>query len=284
MVGDPGARGPQGLKFLMHAELFATLVVLGAGVGFLAGLLGIGGGLTMVPLLTLLFAREGFPVDHVVHAAVATATGAMVFTSISSAREHHRHGAVLWSVVGALAPGVIVASIVGPQLVKGLSTAAFAMFFGVFVAAMATQILLDRKPHPTRELPGRPALAAVGAGIGLVSSMVGAGGAFLSVPFMVWCNVHLRSAVSTAAAVGLPIAVASTIGFVIAGRAAVDMPPYSLGYIYLPALLAIVIGSVLLAPVGARLTHRWPVRTLRRAFACLLYVLAGSMVWKTLRL
>lgn len=267
----------------MPAELLVGYILLGGLVGFLAGLLGVGGGLTLVPVLTFLFARQAFPADHVVHIAVATATATMMFTSVSSAREHHRHGAVLWPVVVAMAPGIILASIAGPQIVRGFSTAAFAGFFGVFVAVAATQILLDRKPAATRQLPGKIALGGVGAGIGLVSSMVGAGGAFLSVPFMVWCNVRLHNAVPTAAALGLPIAFAGTVGFALAGYHAEGMPPYSFGYIYLPALGAIVIGSVLAAPIGARLTHRWPVRFLRRAFACLLYVLAGSMIWKALR-
>lgn len=264
----------------MSVELALGLFVMGCAVGFLAGLLGIGGGLTMVPLLTLAFSRGGFPAEHVVHVAVATATGTMLFTSVSSAREHHRHGAVLWRVVAAMAPGIVVASLIGPQIAKGLSTAAFAGFFGVFVCAAATQILLDRKPAPTRDIPGPAALFGVGAAIGLVSSLVGAGGAFMSVPFLLWCNVALRAAVSTAAAIGLPISLASTIGFVIAGWGVPDMPPASLGFIYLPALAAIVAGSVLFAPMGARFAHRWPVRRLRRAFAVLLYVLAATMLWK----
>jgi uncharacterized protein len=266
----------------MDAALIVAFVVLGGAVGFLAGLLGIGGGLTLVPLLTALFTHQRFPPQHVVHMAVATATATMMFTSISSAREHHRHGAVRWPVVAAMAPGIIAGAIAGPQVVRGLSTAAFAVFFGVFVAMMATQILLDRKPHATRELPGGAALFSVGVGIGLVSAMVGAGGAFLSVPFMVWCNVPPRNAVATSAALGVPIAIAGTLGFVIAGLARQDMPAHTIGYIYLPALLAIVVGSVLSAPFGARMAHRWPVATLKRAFACLLYVLAASMIWKAL--
>jgi uncharacterized membrane protein YfcA len=265
---------------LMDVGLIVVFVAIGAIVGFLAGLLGIGGGMTMVPLLTMIFTREGFPLDHVVHMAVATSTATIVFTSISSAREHHRHGAVLWGVVAGLAPGIVVGSLAGPQIVGRMSTSWLAGFFGVFVAASATQMLFDRKPKPTRDLPGPGGLFGVGGGIGLISSMVGAGGGFLSVPFMTWCNVKIHNAVATSAALGLPIAVAGTIGFVIAGLAAEGMPRYSLGYIYLPALAAIVAASVLVAPVGARTAHRWPVKKLKRAFALLLYVLAAYMLWK----
>jgi len=261
--------------------LVIVFVALGAIVGFLAGLLGLGGGMTMVPLLTFVFTRQGFPAEHIVHMAIATATATIVFTSIASMREHHRHGAVLWPVVVGLAPGIIAGSLVGPQIVGGMSTPLLSAFFAAFVAFGATNILLDRKPKPTRELPGKGGLFAVGSGIGLISSMVGAGGAFLSVPFMTACNVNIRNAVATSAALGLPIAVAGTIGFVIAGLGQTELPANSIGYVYLPALLAIVAASVVSAPIGARAAHRWPVTALRRAFAFVLYALAAYMVWKS---
>jgi len=257
--------------------------VLGGAVGFLAGLLGIGGGMTMVPLLTIVFTRQGFAPEHIVHMAVATATATILFTSVASMREHQRHHAILWPVVAALAPGIIVGSLVGPQVVGGMSTAVLSAFYGVFVAAAATNTLLDRKPKPTRELPGRGGLFAVGGGIGLVSSMVGAGGAFLSVPFMTACNIGIRNCVATSAALGLPIAVAGTIGFIVAGLGQHELPPHTVGYVYLPALLAIVAASVISAPMGARAAHRWPVTKLKRAFAILLYVLASYMLWRAWR-
>jgi uncharacterized membrane protein YfcA len=267
----------------MDLSLVGAFFVLGGVVGFLAGLLGIGGGMTMVPLLTIVFTRQGFPPEHIVHMAVATATATILFTSVASMREHQRHRAILWPVVAALAPGIIVGSLVGPQIVGGMSTAVLSAFFGVFVAAAATNTLLDRKPRPTRELPGKGGLFAVGGGIGLVSSMVGAGGAFLSVPFMTACNIGIRNCVATSAALGLPIAVAGTIGFVVAGLGAPGLPPHTIGYVYVPALLAIVAASVVSAPIGARAAHRWPVQKLKRAFAILLYLLAAYMLWKAWR-
>lgn len=266
----------------MDASLIVTFVLLGALVGFLAGLLGIGGGMTIVPLLTIVFTRQGFPAEHIVHMAVATATATILFTSVASMREHHRHRAIVWPIVAGMAPGIVVGSLAGPQIAGGMSTAALSVFFGVFVAAAATQMMLDRKPKPARELPGKGGLFAAGGGIGLISSMVGAGGAFLSVPFMVACNVNLRNCVATSAALGLPIAVAGTIGFVIAGLRQSGMPPYTIGYVYVPALLAIVVASVIFAPIGARAAHRWPLKKLRRAFAFLLYVLAAYMLWKAI--
>jgi uncharacterized membrane protein YfcA len=264
----------------MDPLLIVGFIALGCVVGFLAGLLGIGGGMTMVPLLTIIFAREGFPAAHLVHMAVATSTATIVFTSISSAREHHRHGAVIFGVVAGLAPGIIAGSLLGPQVVGRMSTTWLAAFFGVFVMFSATQMLLDKKPKPHRELPGKPALFGVGTGIGLVSSMVGAGGGFLSVPFMTWCNVKMHNAVATSAALGVPIAIAGTVGYIIAGLREPGLPANSIGFIYVPALLAIVAASVVTAPFGARTAHRWPVKKLKKAFALLLYVLATYMLWK----
>ncbi len=265
----------------MDPALVVVFLALGAIVGFLAGLLGLGGGMTMVPLLTFVFTREGFAPEHVVHMAIATATATILFTSIASMREHQRHGAILWAVVAGLAPGIVVGSFAGPQIVGRMPTAVLSAFFGVFVAAAATNILLDRKPKPTRALPGRAGLFGVGGGIGLIASMVGAGGAFMTVPFMTACNIPIRNCVATSAALGLPVALAGTVGFIVAGLAQTGLPPHTIGYVYVPALLAIVAASVISAPIGARAAHRWPVTALRRSFAVVLYILAAYMLAKS---
>lgn len=264
----------------MDYALIPVFLLMGALVGFLAGLLGIGGGMTMVPLLTMIFTYERFPLEHVVHMAVATSTATIVFTAISSVRAHHQHGAVLWSIVAAMAPGIVVGSLIGPQFASRMPTPVLATLFGVFTWFSATQMLLDKKPKPSREMPGRVGTAAVGVVVGLISALVGAGGGFITVPFMSWCNVKIHNAVATSAALGLPIAIAGTVGYVIAGAGQEHMPPYTAGYIYLPALALIVVASMLLAPLGARTAHRWPVKKLKKAFAFLLYVLGAYMFWK----
>ncbi len=267
----------------MDASLVPVLLALGAAIGFLAGLLGIGGGLTLIPLLTFIFTAQHFAEDHIVHMAVATATATMMFTAVSSVRAHHRQKAVLWPVVAAMAPGIVIGSLVGPQIASALPTRAFAAFFGVFVWFSATRMLIGSRPQPGRELPGKPALFGVGTGIGVISSLLGAGGAFISVPYLGRHNVRIQSAVATSAAIGLPIAVAGTIGYVIAGLRQGDLPHWSVGYVYLPAMAAIVVASMLSAPLGAHFAHRWPAVKLRRAFAVLLYALGAYMIFKALR-
>jgi uncharacterized protein len=266
----------------MEWWLFPAFVVLGCVVGFLAGLLGIGGGMTIVPLLTLIFTREQFPQDQILHMAIATSTATIVFTSIASVRAHHAHDAVLWPVFGRLAPGMLIGSFVGPQIVSGMSTTLLSAVFAVFAGFIATSMLLDLKPKPTRELPGAVGLFTFGVVIGMVASLVGAGGGFLSVPLLTACNVRIRNAIGTSAALGLPIAVAGTVGFVVAGLHQTGLPPYTIGYIYLPGLIAIVAASIVVAPIGAKLSHQWPVGHLRRAFACLLYAVAAFFLWKAI--
>ena len=265
----------------MEPTLIAAFLALGTVVGFLAGLLGIGGGMTMVPLLTFVFTRQGLPPEHVVQIAIATATATILFTSTASVREHQRHHAILWSVVAGMAPGLIIGSLVGPLIVGAMSTPVVSGFFAVFVAAAATNIWIDRQPKPTHRLPGRGGLIAVGAVISVISSMVGAGGAFLTVPFMAACNVPTRNCVATAAAIGLPVAATATAGFIIAGLRETGLPPHTIGYVHVPALLVIVAASIVSAPFGARAAHRWPVKMLKRVFAIVLYALAAYMLWRS---
>ena len=264
----------------VHWQLLPLLLAIGCIVGLLAGLLGVGGAMTMIPVLTLIFTHEGFPPEHVVHIAVATSLATIMFTSLSSMRAHARRGAVLWGVAWGLAPGIVAGSLIGPQIVAQMSSALVAALFALFTGVSAAQMLANREPKAVRDLPGKPGLFGVGATIGIVSSMVGAGGAFLSVPFMVWCNVRIRNAVATSAAIGFPISAAGTLGYTVAGMRQAALPPLAIGYVYLPAVAGIAVASMLTAPIGARLAHRWPVLRLRRAFACLLIAISGYMVWK----
>ncbi len=267
----------------MDWALLPVLLALGAMIGFLAGLLGIGGGLTLVPLLTILFTAEAFPAAHVVHMAVATSTGTMVFTALSSARAHQRKGAVLWAVVIAMGPGIVLGSLVGPQIASALPGRVFAAVFGAFTWFSAIRMLSANEPKADRELPGRLGLFGVGAGIGVISSLLGAGGGFISIPFLGRHNVKIHSAVATSAALGLPIATAGTLGFILAGLRQPGLPKWSIGYVYLPAMAVIVVASMLVAPIGASVAHRWPAVKLRRAFAALLFTLGAYMFWKAMR-
>jgi uncharacterized protein len=260
---------------LIEPSLVVELLLLGTVAGFLAGLLGIGGGMMMVPFITFILNARGYPPEYTVKMAVATSLATICFTSMASVRAHHRRGAVLWPVVRAMAPGILVGSIAGAQLAVALPGKALSIFFAVFVAVSATQMLVARKPKPTRTLPGAAGNFGIGALIGLISSLVGAGGAFISVPFMTWCNVKIHDAVGTSAAIGFPVALAGTAGYIWAGQGLPQMPPGSLGYLYLPGLVVISAASMTLAPFGARTAHRMDIQPLRKVFAVFLYFLAA---------
>ncbi|MET0981396.1 MAG: sulfite exporter TauE/SafE family protein [Telluria sp.] len=265
----------------MDPLLILALLAMGAFGGFAAGLLGIGGGMLLVPFITMIFTARGFPDELVVHMAIATSLGTIMFTSLSSVRAHHKHGAVLWHVVKMLAPGIVVGSMIGPWIGKQMNSSVLAFFFGVFVAFSATQMLINKKPAAARDLPAAPGMFATGGFIGILSGLVGAGGGFISVPFMTWCNVRIHNAVATSAALGFPIALAGTLANIFYGWGEPGLPEYSLGFIYVPALLIIVAASVTLAPLGARTAHRMPVRQLQKVFAVILYALAAYMFWKS---
>ena len=260
-------------------EWWPIYLLLGAIVGFFAGLLGIGGGLIMVPVLTFIFGTQHFPPDRILHLALGTTMAAIIFTSVSSLRTHHAHGAVNWQIVKYITPGIIIGTLGGATLVSALPSRVLSIIFVVFIYYAATQMLLKTTPKPSRMLPGRLGMFGAGGLIGAISSLVAIGGGLLTVPFLSICNVRLQHAIGTAAAVGFPIAVAGTIGYIANGMAQPQpLPEYSLGYVYLPALGWVVLASMLTAPLGAKTTHIVQTAMLRKIFVVLLYLLGTKML------
>lgn len=258
-------------------EYFLPYLALGAFAGFLAGLLGVGGGLVIVPVLAFLFAAQHFNDANILHLALGTSLASILFTSVSSVRAHHAHHAVDWPIVRGIAPGIITGTLLGSVLAAQLSTLALKLFFVAFLFYAATQMLLDIRPKAHRQLPGIAGMFGAGNIIGAVSSLVGIGGGTLSVPFMLWCNMAMHRAIGTSAAIGFPIAIAGAVGYAANGLAANNLPQYSLGFVYLPALAGIVLASIMTAPLGARTAHRLPVKKLKKIFAVLLYLLGARM-------
>jgi uncharacterized membrane protein YfcA len=255
-----------------------TYPLLGIFGGFVAGLFGVGGGLTLVPFMYMLFVAQNFPPDHVMHLALGTSMATIVFTSISSMRAHHAHGAVRWDIVRTMAPGLVLGTFGGSLVAGQVPTGPMTAIFVVIVYYASIQMMLDFKPHAHRQMPGNWGRVAAGGGIGVISSLVAAGGGFLSVPFMLFCNVAIHNAVGTSSALGFPIAVAGAVGYIVAGWSDGGLPAYSFGYIYLPAFVGIVAMSILMAPVGAKLAHKLPVKQLKRAFGGFLALLASKML------
>ena len=258
--------------------------LLGSVVGVLAGLLGVGGGIIIVPVLAVLFAKQQFVASHIQHMVVGTSLASIVFTSIASMRAHHERECVDWGIVKRMAPAIVVGTFAGSWLTSQVSTRFLQWLFGVFLYVVVAQMFMKAEvKHSHRQSKHTVAMTVAGGLIGGVSSMVGIGGGSMVVPFLSWCNVAMRTAIGTSSAIGFFIALSGTVGSIIFGRAETALPKYSLGYVYLPALAGIAIFSMLTAPVGARLAHKLPVPMLKRGFALLLFALGTKLLLNLIR-
>ena len=270
-------------------EWWFIYLLLGAIVGFFAGLLGIGGGLIIVPALTFIFTAQDFPEDRILHLALGTTMATIIFTSATSLYTHHKHAAVDWSIFKYMTPGIVIGTLSGTVLAGTLSSMMLRIIFVLFIFYAATNMLLklisksepksDLTPESYPTLPGKSGLFTTGGLIGAVSSLVAIGGGILTVPFLTMCNIKLKHAIGTAAAIGFPIAIAGTTGYILNGLAQSHaLPELSLGYVYLPALGWLILASMLTAPLGAKKTHSTQTATLRKIFVVLLYSLAIKML------
>lgn len=263
-------------------EWYAAYLLLGTIAGFLAGLFGVGGGLVLVPVLLLMFDAQHFSSGYTMHLALGTAMATIVFTSLASMRKHNQHGAVNWQVVRSITPGILLGTAIGAATASAVPTKGLGVFFALFVYFAAAQILIDKRPHPSHQLPGMTGMTLTGIFTGWISSLVSIGGGTIVVPFLIWCNVSIRHAIGTASAIGFPIAVGGTLGYIAVGSHIDTLPEPHLGYVYLPALLWVALASMLTAPLGAKAAHRMKVELLRKLFAVLLIALATKLLLKVL--
>ena len=256
-----------------------TYIGLGIVAGLLAGLLGVGGGIVIVPMLTFTFALQGLPQEHIQHLALGTSLATIIFTSIASLRAHHARGAVNWSIVRQITPGILLGTFTGSWCAAALSGELLKIFFIIFTFFVAWQMLSNRLPKASRQIPGRFGLFGTGSIIGWHLQPGRHRGGSMSVPFLIWCNQNARIAIGTSAAIGFPIAFSGAAGFLINGLKAAGLPPHSIGYIYLPALAGIAITSYLTAPLGAKLAHILPIPKLKKGFAILLIATGCKMLY-----
>lgn len=256
----------------------AIYLLAGAFAGLLAGLLGIGGGLVLVPILStsfLIFIDSPYSV----HMAIATSLATILITSLSSVNSHHQHQAVRWDILKTMVAGVLIGAFIGAWSAQFFSTSILAKMFGVMELLVAWQMLSNRKPSPHRQLPGLAATNSVGSGIGGLSALLGVGGGSLSTPYLLWHNIKAHQAIATSAALSLPVALSGTVAYMLAGLKLDDLPDYTTGFVYWPAFLAIVVMSVFTAHWGAKLAHRSSVDVLKKAFAVLLIILGIKMLF-----
>lgn len=265
---------------MLAIELLAYLAI-GALSGVLAGLFGVGGGAVIVPALMLLFGALGLGGDWTAHLAVGTSLATIIGTGAASTLAHHRRGGVRWEIVRSLAPGIVVGALAGAALAGWMPGLWLQRIFAVFLAYVGVRLLMTSTAAVcgSRPLPGRSGLAGAGGGIGLLSSLVGIGGGTLTVPFLNRHGLDMRQAVGTSAACGLPIAVAGALGFLLVGWGRSGLPAWSSGFIYWPAVVAMLVASMPIAPLGAQLAHSLPVALLKRLFGVLLLLIAARLAF-----
>ena len=256
--------------------IWVEYALTGLFAGFLAGYLGIGGGLVLVPALSWLFSRDPATADVAVQMAVATSLATMLFTSMSSLLAHHRRGAILWSLVRQMIPGLLAGALLGSIIADRIGSVALGNVFGVFALVIGLQMLRGTRQTAGRPLPGRLAVTGTGFGIGTVSSLLGIGGGSMTVPWLLWHGQRVQNAVATAAACGYPIAIAGTLGFVILGDS--TSTALTLGYVHLPALAGVAVFSVMGAPLGVAAVHRSSPLLAKRFFAAFLLLVAVKML------
>ena len=261
--------------------MFTTLIcygLIGAAVGILAGLFGVGGGTIVVPMLIMAFSWQAIPQEFIMHLALGTSFASILFTSISSTLAHNRHRGVDWGIVKRIVPGILAGTYGGSLIAAYIPSRYLQILFTLFLFYVSVNMFRSKKTEAAHPLPGALGLNVAGAGIGIFSSLVGIGGGTLIIPYLTWHNVDMLRTVGTSAALGFPIALAGGLGYLLSGYGVEGLPAGSFGYIYLPALAGIVVVSAVIAPLGASIARHLPVRTLRKGFAVFLFCMALKML------
>ena len=265
---------------VLKMEWFILYIFIGLFVGIFAGMLGIGGGTTLVPLLVFAFQAQQFPPDLILQTAIATSLATIVFTSISSLKAHNKHGAVRWDLVKKFSLGLILGSFIGTLVVDSLNTLFLAIFFVFFVYISALRLFIQEGGGRIIIVPNLFIQNLISFLVGVISCMVGAGGGVITIPLMIFSGIQVKHAVGTSSALGLPIALAGTIGFIFFPSEHANFPKNNIGYINFVALVGVVIGTLSTVPLGAKLAHKMSNELLKKIFATLLFFLATKMAWE----
>ena len=263
---------------MLTLTIILVCAVLGMSVGFMAGLLGIGGGLIIVPALVYLLPLFGIESELVMPIALATSLAAIVVTSSSAAFAHHKNGNIPWHIAKPLMVAVSIGALAGSFIADLLPAKTLTSFFAATVMILAAYMLISIKVERTKPYPKQWKVNTIGVGTGVIASLMGISGGVILIPTLSYLSIQVRQAIGTATACGLMVALFGSLGFIFTGLNQTNLPPWSVGYIYLPALLGITLTSFLFAPVGVKLATKLPVRTLKKLFAGFLILVAIEML------
>jgi uncharacterized membrane protein YfcA len=259
-------------------QTFIIFLALGSFTGVVAGLFGIGGGGIIVPVLTIVLLSLGFNEEDVVKVALGTSMAIISITSVSSFRAQHKKKAVRWDLFRLITPGVIVGTFVFTFIASNVDSFYLSLFFAIFMLYAVLSIFLGNKPQPKGIHIGKIGQLIAGFVIGGLSALVSIGGGMLSVPYLVKQGIDIKKAIGTSSAIGFPLAVSGTLGYIINGFEYTSLENMMLGYVYIPAFISIAIASYITAPIGVHLSHKLPVPTLKKVFGVLTLLLSINMI------
>ena len=263
--------------------IFISCIFLGSLAGFLAGLLGIGGGLVIVPALVyllpqLMIGNEIISSEVIMPMSLATSLSAIVITSSSAAFAHHKNKNIPWDIAKPLMFLVALGALMGAFIADRLSAQALTNFFAGAVIVLASYMLISIRSQRSREMPSKIKLQVISLFTGVAASLMGMAGGAILVPVLTYFGMPLRHCVGIATVCGVMVALFGSLGYIISGFNNELLPSWSFGYVYLPALLGIVLTSSLFAPVGVKFAVKLPVATLKKIFAMFLILVAIKMI------
>lgn len=258
--------------------VFFICLALGAFVGFMAGVLGVGGGLIVVPALLYILPSVGISSSQLPHIAIATSLAAIILTSISSARAHHKRGNIPWSLFKSMLPGLVLGALASGFIAERIPADTLQRGFAIFVILMTIQMVYPFKTESNRQLPNAFVLFIASAFIAVLAGLTGIGGGILVVPFLTFYGLQMRQAVGFSAAMGFLISLSGSFGYIIAGMDAPELPYGTVGFIYLPALFGLIITSIFMAPVGVKAASTLPTPVLKKIFALLLLCVGLKLI------
>ncbi len=262
---------------MMEGIYLFYFALLGAATGLLSGLLGLGGGVFVVPSLYLIFQFLPLPKEKIMHLAIGTSLATMILSSLVSAWVHHLKKAVLWEITKKTAPMLFLGSVLGTVVVFFLSTNSLADIFGFFALLLAAYSLMPKRLTWTVENPSSWILHTLGGGIGFLSSLLGIGGGTVAVPFLMAFHLPVRNAIATSSSFTVFTACVGTVGYLFVGLS--QHIPYSFGFIYLPAFIVMSIATTLAAPLGVKLAHLLSPKILKLLYGVSLAIVAIAMIF-----
>ncbi len=258
-------------------EIFMYCLLFGSFTGLISGLLGIGGGIAIVPFLAWLLPLNGMPVETSMQTAIATSLATIIITSLSAIYAQNKRGAIDWKVVKYFTPGIAIGAYFGAHLVHYLTTELLSMVFGGFLLLNGLRMALKLTPNPERKLPSPLPLSLAGSVLGILSTLIGIGGGTFTVPYMLLHNVPMKKAIAFGSTFGLPIAIFGAISFIILGLKNTIPMEGNIGYINIPAFLGISVASLFAAPIGVHLAHTIPTGAMKKTFAVIMLFVGLKM-------